>query len=284
MASPWTLDVGDDGFEREVLTRSAETPIVVDFWAPWCAPCRALGPLLERLADEHAGAFRLVRVNVDEAPATAERYDIRSIPAVLAFRDGGLVAEFVGAQPEPIVRRLVEAALPTEADRLAREAGALAASGRDTDAEAVFQRALALEPRHAKALLGLARLTMERSVPEALALLERVPPNAPVAKDAERLAAELRTRGDGAGDAQALRARLSSNPDDLHARLQLGRTLGARGEYEAALAELLEVVKRDPRFEDGAARAAMVDMFAVLGNEHALTDRFRSELAKALYR
>jgi putative thioredoxin len=279
--SEWIVDVGDADFETAVLKRSETTPVVVDFWAPWCGPCRTLGPLLERLAEEHRGTFLLAKVNVDEAPAVSQAFGIQSIPAVKGFRDGMLVAEFVGAQPEPAVRQLIEKVLPSATDRLVAEAAALEPDA----AEAALREALEAEPRHARALLTLARILGGRGdTAEALRLLERVSPPSPLVGEAERLAAELRTRTDGAGDQDALRARLAADPGDLEARLGLGRTLAALGRHEDALAELLDVVRRDPHFADDGARRAMVDLFAVLGSDHPLTDRYRNELAKALFR
>jgi putative thioredoxin len=282
--SPWVIDVGDGDFEQQVLAGSETTPVVVDFWAPWCAPCRTLGPVLERLAQEHDGAFVLAKVNVDEAPAVAQTFGIRSIPAVMGFRDGALVGQFVGAQPEAAVRQFLAGVLPTEADCLVREGLTLAATD-PTGAETTLRAALEREARHPRALLGLARLLAERdAVADALPLLERISPNAPVAREAERLAAALRTRLDGTGDEAALRARVTADPTDVGARLALGRALAASGRHEAALAELLEVVQRDRHYDDDGARRAMLDLFEVLGPQHPLTDRYRSELAKALFR
>jgi putative thioredoxin len=279
--SEWVIEVGDADFETAVLKRSETTPVVVDFWAPWCGPCRALGPLLERLAAEHQGAFTLAKVNVDEAPAVSQAFGIQSIPAVKGFRDGMLVGEFVGAQPEATVRKLLELVLPTAADGLVARAATLAPEA----AEAALREALELEPRHARALLELARIVAARGdTPGALQLLERVSPPSPLVGESERLAAELRMRTDGAGDQAALRARIAADPNDLAARLELGRTLAALGKHEDALAELLDVVRRDRHFADDGARKAMVDLFAVLGSDHPLTDRYRNELAKALFR
>jgi putative thioredoxin len=279
------IEVGDADFEEQVLARSSEIPVVVDFWAPWCGPCRALGPILERVAQEHADEVVLVRVNVDEAPGLSQGLGIRSVPTVLAFRDGALVSEFAGAQPEPVVRQLFEAVLPTEADRLARAASDRTGAGDLDGAEARLREALTLEARHPRALLALARLLADRDeTEEAEALLERMSPSSPLAAEAERLAAELRTRETGDADEASLRARLESAPDELEARIALGHVLAARQSYEDALEHLLEAVRRDPDFDEQAARRAMLDIFAVLGTDHALTERFRGELARALFR
>lgn len=280
--SGWVIDVEEATFDREVLRRSATTPVVVDFWAPWCAPCRALGPLLERLAEEYGGAFVLAKVNVDEAPGLAGAFGVRGIPAVKAFKDGRLIAEFTGAQPEPVVRRFLDAIRPTVADRVVAEVGGL----QPAEAEQRLRAALADEPRHAGALLALARLLGDRGeTAEAIRLCELVLPSSPLAPEAERLAATLRTRLDGEPiDEAALRARIATDPDDLAARLALGRALLARQRWEEGLGELLEVVRRDRDFEDGAARKAMLDAFAVLGAHHPLTERWRDALAKVLFR
>ncbi|HZP42798.1 MAG TPA: tetratricopeptide repeat protein [Candidatus Binatia bacterium] len=281
----FVVDVGDADFERQVLERSRAVPVVVDFWAPWCAPCRALGPILERLGIEYAGSFVLAKVNVDEASGVAARFGIRGIPAVKAFRDGRVVAEFTGAQPEAGVRRFLDAVVPSEADRLATEGEARLAAGEPAVAELRFEEALARDARHAGALLGLARVHAARGDDaEALQLLDRVPPGAPGAREARRLAAELRTRVDAVGDEATLRHRVAMHLDDLDARLALGRHLAARGRYAEALAELLEVVRRDPRHDDGAARKTMLDVFEVLGAESPLTERYRRELAATLFR
>jgi len=218
--SPFILDVGDAEFEAEVLARSHDLPVVVDFWAPWCGPCRALGPILERVADEFAGAFLLVKVNVDEAQQVAERFGVRSIPLVISFRDGEPAGQFVGAKPEGEIRRFVTSLVPSEAERLAR-AGDLAASRDPAAAETHYRNALALDTHCAAARLGLARLLAGRDEPDpALELLEGLIGTPAEEKEADRLAAALRTAAAAGADGPLLHRdggdRVHGDGFDLH--------------------------------------------------------------------
>ncbi len=283
--SEWIVDISESDFEQSVVERSKHVPIIVDFWAPWCGPCRTLSPLLERLANEHAGAFILAKVNVDRNPNLAAAFGVRSIPMVLGLREGRVVAEFVGALPESEVREFLTRVLPSASDQLARRGQQLYGEGRASEAEAAFRQALELDARCDRALLGLAALLADRRADrEALDLLDRVAPTSPVRQDADRLAAEIRIRQVGGTDETALRAKLSANPSDIETRFALAQTLAANGRYDEALREYLEIVTRDRNFRDDAARRAMLDVFELLGPGNELAERYRSELAKVLFR
>ncbi len=279
----WVIEAGDQDFETAVIGRSQETPVVVDFWAPWCGPCRTLGPLLEHLAEEYRGEFILAKVNVDQNPNLSAALNIQSIPLVMGFRNGQVVSEFVGAQPEVAVREFLAAVLPSDADRLAAAGKQLLDEGKEAEAEASFQRALQLDARCGEALLGLADLRTKRNeYDEALALLDRVG-GGPARQEADRLAAEIRIRQGAGGDEQSLRAKVAAHPADLEARFLLAQVLAAASRHEEALQEYLEIVRRDRSFRDGAARKAMLDVFELLGADSELTSRYRSELAKVLF-
>jgi putative thioredoxin len=282
----WTVDVNEKDFEQEVLERSYNVPVVLDFWAPWCGPCRAIGPVLEKLADEQQGKFVLAKVNVDENPALAQSFQVSSIPAVKAVKEGAVANEFVGALPEPAIRKFVEELLPSEADSLAQRGLSLQEQGKDQGAESLYRAALSKEARQPKALLGLARLlTAKDENADALALLERLSPNAREYDEAQQLAAQVRVKQSGAnaGEEAAYREKLEANPNDLDARFELARILAASTRYDEALAEYLEILKKDRTFRDEGARKAMLEIFDVVGSRSDLSDRYRAELAKVLF-
>ncbi|MDP6606683.1 MAG: thioredoxin [Dehalococcoidia bacterium] len=283
MTAEIVTDVVDDSFGSEVLERSNELPVVVDFWAPWCGPCRIIGPVLEQLAGEFAGRVRLVKVNIDENPKVATQYGISSIPAVMAFRDGAPATQFVGAVPEPQARAFFQSLLPNEAD-LAAAAGVEARDGGDREsAESHFESALEHDPKHPAATVGLAQLALDGGdVERARTLAGRFASN-PEAARILALAAFAGGEGGDGDDRAALEQRISDDMRDAEAHYALGKLLASVSEWEAALDHLLMTVRLDRKLDGDGGRLRMLDVFKALGDDDALTQDYRQRLTSVIF-
>ncbi|MFO1010165.1 MAG: thioredoxin [Planctomycetota bacterium] len=278
------LEITPQTFEKEVVQRSLETPVLVDFWATWCGPCKTLGPVLEKLAGEYAGAFVLAKIDIDRNAELADMFGVQSVPTVVLVSGGQVVDGFVGAQPESKIREL-----------LARH-GVGAKKAADPVAEALeyekqgdLEKAVIHLRTHvvmgggdANARAELARLcALSGRTDEAKKLHDGLPDEvkesapAKVAKSLLDLAAQ-------AGDLAALEAAAKKQPKDVGARLAFGRGLLAARQNERALEELWSAAQLDVGFEGGAPKKALVDAFGVLGEEHPLTKQYRRKLSVLL--
>jgi putative thioredoxin len=272
-------DVGAADFDVEVIERSHEVPILVDFWAAWCGPCRMLTPLLEQAVRELEGEVELVKVDTEAHPALAQRYRIMSIPAVKLLHRGEVIGEFVGALPLGQIRQFLRKQLPSEADEIVAEARVrLQTEGPDA-VRSEIERALTLDPDHAGARLAAARIALHDGDEEALErhvdVLERRDPTSEEAQTAVLLREALGFRRvcEAAGGLEACRER-----DTLDALYALGCCLAAREQYRDALETLLEVVRRDKRFRDGAALQAMLTVLDLVGRRTELADHYVRQL------
>lgn len=282
---PNLVDVAPGAFDAAVLDESRRRPVVVDFWAPWCAPCRMIGPVLERLAAEAGGAFLLAKVNVDEDPEVAGRYGIQGIPAVKAFKGGEVAAEFVGALPEARIRAWVEGVVPGPADEALAEARQRVAAGDLAGARDALGRSLALKPSLHEAAVALAEVELQAGDRDAArARLERLPDG--LAGELATRAAALRLRASAPSEApEELRRRAEAAPDDPAPRMALARALAAAGDVRGALEELLALVRRHRRDPPGdAARRAMLELFELAGSRSDLSDEYRTKLSRELFR
>ncbi len=282
--SPWVMDVTEAEFDSLVMEKSTEKPVIVDFWAPWCGPCRALGPLLEKVVNEQDGAVLLAKVNSDENPNLSMQFGIRALPTVVAIRDKELVLNFEGALPEQGIRQFVQQLLPTDAEQVVKDAEELESSD-PAKAETLYRQALEKDNRLDRAKVGLARLLVNQDKQdEAKQLLENAAATGQLGEEEDRIKAilELKETAGDFGDAEAAYKRLQEAPEDPQRQYELGCVLAAAGKYQEAMDLLLSAGEKDASLASSKVREEMVRIFNIVGSRSELANEYRKRLTAIL--
>lgn len=289
--SPYLFDVTAETFDRYVLENSFHKPVLVDFWAEWCAPCKALMPVLAKITDSLDGELLLAKVNCDEQASLTERFGIRSLPTVVLFKDGQPVDGFAGVQPESAIRTMIEpyisAAGPAEEpeDDVAGLAATMIADGAPDQAIALLQPAIEAEPSDPLKLLLARALLATSRFDEAAQALSSITGDEHSKQELAGLQAQLGFARQAADlpERTALQARVADAPDDSQAIFQLAQRDLADGEYESALAALLRLFQTDRSYADNSPQRTLLQVFDALGGDHPLTIQYRRRMYQALY-
>ncbi len=276
MTSEYIKTVTETDFEYEVIAYSNQTPVIVDFWAEWCRPCKTLTPILEKIAEEAQGAFRLAKVNVDDNPNLSLRFNVRSIPNVKAFRDGQLVSEFLGLQPEIRVKEFIRNLAPSQVDLLLEKGLSQLDSLSWLEAGNSFHQFLTKSPNHPAGLLGLIKSDlMQGYYSEVKKVLNEFPSSAEYSKvEIIRPLFEA-----------LVRVKLSQGitDDPLEAGYQNALRLVMRGNILASMDGLIDILRQDKHYHNDEVRKVLLGLFEVLGTNHPLTHQYRQELALVLF-
>ena len=284
--SPHIFDVTIENFEAEVIAASDVTPIIVDFWAPWCAPCKTLTPILEKLAVEYGGRFRLAKVNADEQQDVASMFGIKSLPTVIAVKGQKPASAFQGAQPESTIRQFIDKIVPSASDEKLGKAQAKLDAGDIQGAVDELKLALALNPQLDEARVMLADIAMrDNRIDEAKVYLEACKPLTRMDEAFQRVETKIAAAEEAGNspEAAALKARIAKDANDHDARFHLAAVYAAQSQFEPAFQTLLESVELDRNWNEQAAKKRLVEYFSLGKEQPELVRRYRQALAATLY-
>ena len=288
------IEVITENFMSDVIERSKEIPVIVDFWAPWCEPCKQLTPVIEKIVKEKNGNVILAKMNIDESPEVAQQLKIQSIPAVMAFNDGQPVDGFIGVQPEKNIAEFINKISSLKNSSSIEEnivAGKKYIDNGDIETAAlVFSEILKIEPENISAKSMLARcLLRSDQIDEAEDIIKNLPVNSENNQDFVSVRSEVEVFKNAKNNPisneqeDELRRDIDKNPKNHQIRLDLAKLLLAKGENENAINELLKIIEFDPKWNDGEARKQLIEIFNILGNEDILVIEGRKKLSSMLF-
>ena len=284
--SPYVFEVNQQNFAAVVVENSQRVPVLVDFWADWCQPCQTLTPLLTKLAQEYRGGFILAKVDAEAEQGLAGHFRVRSLPTVMVVWQGQIVDQMVGVQPESAYRAVIDQLRADPGDQILEQVDALWQHGRQKQAVELLREALKHEPDRVELKVALAdKLVQLDRGEEARTLLQSLPAEERDRQPASGLLARLQFAdlAQGAPDLATLEAKVRAKPDDSAARRQLAARYVLAGNYEAALEQFMDILRRDPQFGDEAGRKGLIALFEMLGNENPLVITYRRRMFSLLH-